>query len=76
MIAGLWALLGGFGRTWRWFRTAKGSEWPLALGLLGGLAASVAHGLIDNSIFLIDLMALFMITLALVQRHAGERNES
>ena len=35
--------------------------WPLALGLLGGLAATVAHGLIDNSLFLVDLMALFML---------------
>ena len=34
--------------------------WPLALGLLGGLAAAVAHGLIDNSLFLPDLMGWFV----------------
>jgi hypothetical protein len=28
----------------------------------------VAHGLIDNAIFLPDLMAIFMITLALYRR--------
>jgi O-antigen ligase len=34
--------------------------WPLALGLLGGLAATAAHGLIDNSLFLPDLMGWFV----------------
>jgi hypothetical protein len=34
--------------------------WPLALGLLGGLTATVAHGLIDNSLFLPDLMGWFV----------------
>jgi hypothetical protein len=42
------------------------------LGLLGGLAAMVAHGLIDNSIFLVDLMALFMLAMALFRRNLGE----
>jgi O-antigen ligase len=36
------------------------SAWPLALGLLGGLAATAAHGLIDNSLFLPDLMGWFV----------------
>ena len=34
--------------------------WPVALGLLAGLAATVAHGLIDNSLFLPDLMGWFV----------------
>jgi hypothetical protein len=46
--------------------------WPIALGLLGGLAATVAHGLIDNSLFLVDLMALFMLSLGLLQRMKAE----
>jgi O-antigen ligase len=51
------------------------ATWPLALGLLGGLAATVAHGLIDNSLFLVDLMALFMLTLGIFQR-AGSRDQT
>lgn len=34
--------------------------WPVALGLLASLAATVAHGLIDNSLFLPDLMGWFV----------------
>mgnify|MGYP003776203079 CR=1 FL=1 len=34
--------------------------WPVALGLLACLAATVAHGLIDNSLFLPDLMGWFV----------------
>jgi O-antigen ligase len=36
------------------------AAWPVALGLLGGLAATAAHGLIDNSLFLPDLMGWFV----------------
>ena len=39
--------------------------WPIGLGLLAGLAATVSHGLIDNSLFLTDLMALFVLALGL-----------
>lgn len=39
---------------------------PLAVGLLGALAASLAHGQIDNSYFLPDLAALWWLQLALL----------
>ncbi len=45
----------------RWSLWQKSAcVWPLALGLLGGLAATAAHGLIDNSLFLPDLMGWFV----------------
>ncbi|PKO22527.1 MAG: hypothetical protein CVU38_08845 [Chloroflexi bacterium HGW-Chloroflexi-1] len=72
LLIGGWALLAGARRGWRWFRTAGAPTWPLALGLLAGLAATVAHGLIDNSLFLVDLMAIFMLTLGLFQRLGAE----
>jgi O-antigen ligase len=54
--------------------TGDAAIWPLALGLLAGLAATVAHGLIDNSLFLVDLMALFMLTLGILQRLGTQRS--
>jgi len=68
VLAGGWALIAGWARGWRLFRTGAADVWPLALGLLGALAATVTHGLIDNSLFLVDLMGIFMITLGVFQR--------
>jgi O-antigen ligase len=68
ILAGAWAMIGGLLSGWRLLRSGGADVWPLVLGLLGGLAATIAHGLIDNSLFLIDLMALFMLTLGLLQR--------
>lgn len=67
LLIGAWAWAGGIRRGWRIVR-AGGDAWPLALGLLAGLLAALAHGLIDNSLFLIDLMALFMLALGILQR--------
>ena len=72
LLVGAWALVTGARRAWRWFRAADAATWSLALGLLAGLAATVAHGLIDNSLFLVDLMAIFMLTLGLLQRFGAE----
>ncbi|MCD6289370.1 MAG: O-antigen ligase family protein [Anaerolineae bacterium] len=47
----------------------------LAAGLLASLAATVAHGLIDNSIFLIDLGFVWMMTLGLLAGLWRERAE-
>ena len=74
VLAGAWAIIGGLERGWRLLRSGGDAVWPLALGLLGGLAATIAHGLIDNSLFLIDLMALFMLTLGLLQRLGKSTN--
>jgi O-antigen ligase len=76
VVAGGWALLAGLRRGWRLLRAGDATTWPLALGLLAGLAATVAHGLIDNSLFLIDLMALFMLALGVLQESGNRRQES
>lgn len=70
VAAGGWALVAAFRAAWRSFRAGRAETWPLALGLLAGLAATVAHGLIDNSLFLPDLMGLFVIATGLLQRDA------
>ena len=63
VLAGLYALAVAFRSAWRSFRRGSAYAWPLALGLLAGLAATVLHGLIDNSLFLPDLMGPFVIAL-------------
>ncbi|HEX9116801.1 MAG TPA: O-antigen ligase family protein [Anaerolineae bacterium] len=67
LLAGIWSLAAAFGSAWRGMRHGSALAWPLSLGLLGALAATVLHGLIDNSLFLIDLMAIFMMSLALLE---------
>ena len=67
LVAGVWALLAALRQATRLVRCSDNYAWPLALGLLGGLAATVLHGLIDNSLFLVNLMALFMLALGLLE---------
>ncbi len=64
VLAGLYALAVAFRSAWRSFRRGSACL-ALALGLLAGLA-TVLHGLIDNSLFLPDLMGLFVIALGLL----------
>jgi len=75
VLAGGWAWIATVGLGWRLFGSRlpedirrNGELWPLVLGLLGGLAAALIHGLIDNSLFLVDLMALFMLAAGLLER--------
>ncbi|HUW08800.1 MAG TPA: O-antigen ligase family protein, partial [Anaerolineae bacterium] len=69
VMAGLWLLVAGFGAGWRSVMQAKHPDQrALALGLLGGLVATVAHGLIDNSIFLVDLAFVLMLSLGIFRR--------
>ncbi len=66
-----WALIAGWRQGWRLVK-ADSAIWPLALGLLGGLSATLAHGLIDNSLFLLDLMGIWMMTLGVVRRRTND----
>jgi O-antigen ligase len=81
VVAGLGSLIVAFVAAWKGFTrrrpgpdaegaqrepdAGQGAAWPLMLGLLGGLAAAVAHGLIDNSLFLPDLMGWFVAAQAI-----------
>jgi O-antigen ligase len=76
LAVGIWAIVAGACRAWKLLKHPDPSIWPIALGLLGGLAATVAHGLIDNSFFLVDLMAVFMLSLGLLQRLTGREVEA
>jgi len=52
---------------WRRIRRRRKGE-VLMLGLAGSMAALLAHGLVDNTLFFPDLALAFFLTLALVQR--------
>lgn len=60
LLAGLW-IGGGAGRLWRRLRSGGGAG--LALGCLAAIAASLAHGLIDASFALPDLMLVWVLLL-------------
>jgi O-antigen ligase len=48
-------------------RLPEGDMRALAMGLMAAMAASLAHGLIDNSFFLVDLAFVLMLMLAAIQ---------
>ncbi len=72
LAAGAWLFAAAFWQGWPALRRASGDRWALLLGLLASLVATLAHGLIDNSVFLVDLMLLFMLSIGLIARLTGE----
>lgn len=50
------------------FRQQDRTLFALALGLMGSMAGLLAHGFIDNSVFVIDLAFIFMFQLAAAVR--------
>ena len=54
----------------RRFRSGDALLFAMTLGLMGSMAALLAHGLIDNSVFVIDLAFIFMFQLAALMRLA------
>ena len=68
-----WLLVAFFRRGWRVYRRLpESSERMLVLGLMAGMVNLVAHGLVDNAFFLVDLAFAFMLIIALVQAVTGE----
>jgi O-antigen ligase len=71
-IVGLVAFLWLQGVFWRLALFGRHLSDPLALGAAAAMAASLVHGLVDNSYFLPDLAVLFWILCALVSRPRPE----
>jgi O-antigen ligase len=66
-LAGLALLLAFWRRALTNHRRLAGSDLlPLNLGLMGAVAAMLAHGLVDHSFFLVDLSFVFFLALGLV----------
>ena len=63
LLAGAW-LIGEAALALRRALRRVGAAWlPVAAGLAGGLAAMLAHGLVDHSFFLVDLAFVFYLIL-------------
>ncbi len=58
----------GILRLLRNYRAGDPLYFAMTIGLAGSMAGLLAHGLIDNSIFVIDLAFIFMFQLAAMQR--------
>jgi len=50
---------------------AKVGASSISIGLIGSMAALLAHGLVDNTLFFPDLALVFFLTLALAHRSVG-----
>ena len=58
-------------KAWRALRQSRGQDtlaFAMTLGIAGSMAGLLAHGLIDNSVFVIDLALIFAFQLAAMQR--------
>ncbi len=60
----LWLQWGYWRAAWGLYRTQFS---PLLLGLMGSMGVTLAHGLVDNSYFLVDLAFAFFLNVGLVQ---------
>jgi O-antigen ligase len=64
----LWLVVAFFRAGFHRYRCLpEGDDRAVVLGLLASVAAALAHGLIDNAFFLVDLAFVFMLSLAAVQ---------
>ncbi|MFW6136281.1 MAG: O-antigen ligase family protein [Chloroflexota bacterium] len=60
-----------------WRRVRRGDRRdPLTLGMAGGMAALLAHGLVDNAVFFPDLALLLFLTVALIGDDGGDGDGS
>ena len=66
LLAGAWLAWETLEPIVRQLKEALSEEPYLVIGILAGWSATFAHGLIDNSIFLPDLMAVFMLSIGIV----------
>jgi O-antigen ligase len=66
LAAGLWLQIAFWRVALPLRRLTDPDERALAIGLMGGMVDFLAHGLVDNSFFLVDLAFPFSLSLALM----------
>ncbi|MFN8475127.1 MAG: O-antigen ligase family protein [Anaerolineae bacterium] len=67
VVALVGSLVAFFRGAWRLFRRLTGDIRWLVLGLAASMVYCLAHGLIDNSFFLVDLAFFYMLTVGIVR---------
>jgi O-antigen ligase len=71
----IWLQIAFWRTAWRVYRRLpEDAVNALTLGLMASMVATLAHGLVDNAFFLVDLAFIFFLTLGIVGRLAA-RNE-
>ena len=77
LVTIFWLLAAFFRKGWRSYRSlGKSDVGLLVLGLMAGMVNFVAHGLVDNAFFLVDLAFVFVLMLALLQAAGIEKRGS
>jgi O-antigen ligase len=76
LAAGVWLQIAFWRLALPLRRLADPDDRALALGLMAGMVDFVAHGLVDNSYFLVDLAFAFMLSLGLVAHLYRANRES
>jgi O-antigen ligase len=69
LAAGVWLQVAFWRLALRLFKRTgqpSGATRPLLIGLMGAMGATLAHGLVDQTYFLIDLAYAFMLTIGLL----------
>jgi O-antigen ligase len=73
----IWLQVAFFHLGLRLYRSLEeGDLRALALGLMASMVGFLAHGLIDNSYFLVDLAFVFFVTLGIVRRLSSLTHQS
>ncbi len=67
----LWLQIAFWRTAWRLYRRlSEGGARTLTLGLMASMVATLAHGLVDNAFFLVDLAFVFFMTSGILGRLA------
>ena len=56
-----------FRAAWRLWHALDGDRRLIVLGLSASMVNFLAHGLIDNSLFLVDLAFIYMLTVGIIR---------
>jgi O-antigen ligase len=76
LLAIIWLLVAFYRTAWAAYRRVQeGDLQLLVLGLMAGMVSFIAHGLVDNAFFLVDLAFVFVFMLAVVQSVSSNRLE-
>lgn len=68
VVALVWLVAAFFRIAWRLYQRFEGDGRVLVLGLMASMIYALAHGLLDNSFFLVDLAYVLMLVVGVVGR--------
>jgi hypothetical protein len=75
LATGVWLQIAFWRLAWQTqarLRTGNPESRALAVGLMGGVAAMIAHGMVDETHFVIDLAYILFMTLGVMHQLSGE----